>query len=196
MAEPRIGDGGRRRNAPYSLGFALSTPARTAVAERDARAMALVSTAPWPGDDAHPRAASELHALLVQAAVEERTTLAQDLHDTVGQRLWTLGLAVDRLAGEAPHELQPELADLREQLQELRDELRERLHRLHRSALGDRTLGVALRALAAEMAARRSTTLLLRLPPAWRHAEPHVEDQLWCVALEAITNAQRHGSGT
>jgi signal transduction histidine kinase len=158
--------------------------------------MALVSPAPRPGDDAHLRARASLHALLVQAAVEERTTLARDLHDTVGQRLWTIGLAVDRLVGEAPDELQRELADLREQVQELRDDLRGSLHRLRRSELGERTLGVALCALAAELAARRSATLLLRVPPVWRHAEPQVEDQLWCVALEAITNAQCHGSGT
>ncbi|OWY61936.1 hypothetical protein B7486_61110, partial [cyanobacterium TDX16] len=116
----------------------------------------------------------------VDAAVEERAALAQELHDTVGQRLWTVGLVLDRIVADAPPGMEPGLAELADQLREMRADLRCRLHRLNRSALGDRTLCEALTELSRELAARGSV-LLLDLPPQSSEIDPRVEDQLWCV---------------
>lgn len=134
-----------------------------------------------------------LSALVARTAAQERAHLARDLHDTLGQELWTLGLELDRLAEAAPDGMADRLRGLSTAMDEARRGLRCRLHRLRAAALDGRSLAGALTDLDRDLRGRGAAGLALHLPTADRRAPAAVEDQLWCVVLEAVANALRHG---
>lgn len=132
-------------------------------------------------------------ALVAGTAARERRLLAADLHDTLGQDLWSLGLALDELVGDLPAHLVDRVQGLAEGLANTRRELRCRLQRLRSSALEGRSVGQALGELDRELRSRGAAGLAVHVARPERRTAPAVEDQLWCIALEAVANALRHG---
>ncbi|HET8529442.1 MAG TPA: ATP-binding protein [Gaiellaceae bacterium] len=124
---------------------------------------------------------------LVRAQDEERRRIERDLHDGVQQQL--LGLAV-RLRHAREDPLLRELADEAEAalfaLQELG-------RGIYPSVLADRGLPAALRT----QAARMPMTVRIAVDPALadRRLGREREAALYYVALEALTNAQKHAPG-
>jgi two-component system NarL family sensor kinase len=130
------------------------------------------------------------------ARVEERARLARDLHDTLTQGLTAIGLHVEAAMAGLPggpgedcarEELQRALAIARRNLEQARRSLRV----LRSSPLGGRPLHEALAALARQFTAdsgvrvRVASSLTAALPP-------DVEDALFHIAGEALTNVRRH----
>jgi two-component system NarL family sensor kinase len=135
------------------------------------------------------------------ARVEERARLARDLHDTLTQGLTAIGLHIEAAmtrmenpsatagspGGQARHELERALAVTRTNLDEARRSLRE----LRGSPLNGRPLAEALAALGRELTTdtgvRVHVRSLVRSP-----LPPHLEEALFRIAGEALTNIRRH----
>jgi signal transduction histidine kinase len=131
----------------------------------------------------------------VSSADEERGRIARDLHDRVGSSLAFLGFEIDRaqhLAADGD-EIGPVLDELRAHLTEVVRDVRETLHDLRTDVSGERSLADALREHLARVEERSglSTRLVVdaseRLPTG-------TERELWRLALEAITNVERHAA--
>jgi signal transduction histidine kinase len=130
-----------------------------------------------------------IHTLGVE---EERSRLARELHDHVGQSVVYLGLEVDRLIelneGRA---VQSELRTLRRDLRELVQELRDALVDLRSDVSESHGVDAVLAAFVERVNARSAVTVTLatdapnRLPLS-------VEREFSRVAKEAVANAERH----
>jgi two-component system NarL family sensor kinase len=137
------------------------------------------------------------------ARLEERARLARDLHDTLTQGLTAIGLhieagmtAVAAMAaargvddGAAREELERALKVTRASLEEARQSLRE----LRSSPLNGRPLAEALVAVGREMASTTGVRVYVRSASAEKIVlPPQVEEELYRIATEALTNVRRH----
>ncbi len=128
------------------------------------------------------------------ARLEERARLARDLHDTLTQGLTAIGLHIDAaMRGVqdqcAKAELDRALTVTRASLEEARRSLRE----LRTSPLNGRPLAEALVALGREMASTTGIRVHVRSAEAdGLTFAPHVEEELFRIATEALTNVRRH----
>ncbi|HYA68612.1 MAG TPA: GAF domain-containing sensor histidine kinase [Acidimicrobiales bacterium] len=125
-------------------------------------------------------------------AVEERSRLARELHDHVGQSVVYLGFEVDRLIQDNEgRAVRDDLVALRGDLRELVGDLRDALVDL-RSDVSD-TNGVdrVLESFVERVNARNNVKVTLVTEPATR-LPLSVEREFVRVAREAVTNAERH----
>jgi two-component system sensor histidine kinase UhpB len=137
----------------------------------------------------HEQRESARMALSVQEA--ERSRVARELHDEVGQTLTAMLLQVEGLAPEIPEHLRDELEELRETARTGAEEVRRIAQRLRPEALEELGLPSALLALSTAFAEQtgvatdRHVTRDLRL-------SPEEELVVYRVAQEALTNIARH----
>jgi signal transduction histidine kinase len=129
-------------------------------------------------------------ARLVEATESERRRIERDLHDGTQQRLvsiaMTLGLAESKLAADRPA-VEPVLREARDALTVALAELRELTQGIRPAILVERGLAAALDDLArrAALPVRLDVTIGGRL-------REQVEDAVYFVASEALTNAAKH----
>jgi PAS domain S-box-containing protein len=131
------------------------------------------------------------------AAGRERARLAQELHDSVTQALFSMTLtagAARRLLEQHKPGVATKLDELSELTQEALAEMRSLIFELRPGNLGDDGLILALRKHIAAVQGR--TGLIIRL-----HADPNLgrlpfetEDALYRIAQEAIHNVVKHAS--
>ncbi len=142
-------------------------------------------------------ARADLLRRLVTAQEDERRRVARELHDSVGQLLSALSLAVASVRGAEPLTLQT-LARL-DVVQRVTDELGRTMHdlavRLRPTALDDFGLKVALQSLINEWSARTGVDVHFQSVglEVIRFA-PEVETALYRVIQEALTNITKHAA--
>jgi signal transduction histidine kinase len=133
-------------------------------------------------------------ARIVEASVTERRRLERNLHDGAQQRLVTLSLHL-RMAQETLHDdplaAEAMLDGVGEDLKQALDELRELARGLHPAVLTDRGLAPALQSLAN----RSPFPVKVAGVPALRLPQP-VEEALYYVVAESLTNAAKHSGAT
>jgi signal transduction histidine kinase len=129
------------------------------------------------------------------AVSRERNRLARELHDTLAHSLSAVAVqleAVDALwerdAVAARQRLRAATAATRDGLSEARRAIRA----LRAEPLEDVGLLHALRAAAGNGAARAGWILQLELPEALERVSPEMEQTIYRVATEALTNVMRH----
>ena len=130
---------------------------------------------------------------LVTVQDAERRRLERDLHDGVQQQLVTLAATLHRASvGPSPMDRQL-LTELAAEAEETVFALQELGRGIYPSLLADRGLPAALRTHAARVPA----TVRVETEPALagRRFGREVEAALYFVALEALTNAQKHAAG-
>jgi signal transduction histidine kinase len=128
------------------------------------------------------------------SADEERNRIARDLHDRVGSSLAFLGFELDRARARTDHDdaMAEALDELRRHLTDVVRDVRETLHDLRSDVTDERPLAEVLRVHLhriderSDLATRLEVDVLVRPPIA-------VERELWRIALEAMTNVERHG---
>ncbi|MCB0063969.1 MAG: sensor histidine kinase [Caldilineaceae bacterium] len=151
----------------------------------------------------HALAAANHHLVHYATTIEqlaishERNRLARELHDTLAHTLSALAVqleAVDSVweedADAARTLLVKSLAQTRSGLMETR----RALQALRASPLEDLGLVLALRTLAESVAARTGATLHLDLPEAMDTPSPDVEQALYRIGQEALSNVTKHAA--
>ena len=131
------------------------------------------------------------------AADEERGRIARDLHDQVGSSLAFLGFEIDRAqaAAEGGGDVAAALVELREHLTAVLAEVREKLSDLRTDVSDARDLGATVRDHLVRVQQRSGIATDLRLQVATRPPRRQ-EHELWQIALEALTNVERHARAT
>ena len=140
-------------------------------------------------------ARAELLRRLVTAQEDERRRVARELHDSVGQLLSALALAVKRVRDGEPIS-EPTLIGL-DSVQRIADELGRTMHdlavRLRPTALDDFGLKVALQSLINEWAERTGIDAHFQaVGLETARFGPEVETALYRVIQEALTNVTKH----
>lgn len=138
---------------------------------------------------------ADLLRRLVTAQEDERRRVARELHDSVGQLLSALGLAVRAARDGEP--LTPATLARLDAVQRITDELSRTSHdlavRLRPTALDDIGLPAALQAFTAEWSQRAGVEVHLQCVGLDRERlDPEVETTLYRVVQEALTNVTKH----
>lgn len=131
------------------------------------------------------------------ATSRERNRMARELHDTLAHTLSAVSIqleALDALWENDPTAARSMLAQTKDQTRSGLHEARRALSALRASPLEDLGLRLALSNLAQTAADRAGIQLHLSLPPALPEICPQVEQVIYRIAEEALTNVVRHAN--
>jgi signal transduction histidine kinase len=130
-------------------------------------------------------------------ADEERTRIARDLHDRIGQSLAYLAFELDRLVehDQAGEPVSDELGQLREDVRGVIREVRDTLYDLRTDVSEEQGLGQVLDQYVARVAERSGLSIQVE---ADKHARLPIlqEREMWRVAQEALANVERHAQAS
>ena len=134
----------------------------------------------------------ELAARLIDAQEAERTRLAMELHDGVGQRLAALSMGLSAMKGHLGEEGVSQLGRLQDSAQVLANEIRGLSHELYPGALLHVGLVAALRATCRELDGKDGVSITLAGGDNLPALSPGVSLCLYRVAQEALHNVVQH----
>jgi signal transduction histidine kinase len=130
-------------------------------------------------------------------ADEERTRIARDLHDRIGQSLAYLAFELDRIVrkDERGDAVTPDLVGIREDVRGVVREVRDTLYDLRTDVSDERSVPSVLEEFAQRVRDRSGIEVRLRVDETARM--PRLQErELWRIAQEAVVNAERHSHGT
>lgn len=146
-------------------------------------------------EEAHRQLAASAIQEQELAVLRERTRLARDMHDTLGHALVLVSVkleAVRRLQERDPercsHELESTIKIVRESMKELRASIAN----LRSPALEREPVCHALSRYARDMAQRANLRITCDLQPDIEALPDQIEETLWKVGQEALTNIEKH----
>ncbi|MEO8972524.1 MAG: sensor histidine kinase [Ktedonobacteraceae bacterium] len=131
------------------------------------------------------------------AVLRERTRLARDMHDTLGHALVLVAVkleAAQRLRTHDPERCDRELESTREIVRESMKELRASIANLRSPALEREPACRALSRYARAMAQRANLRVTYDLQPDIEGFPDQIEETLWKVGQEALTNIEKHAA--
>jgi PAS domain S-box-containing protein len=135
-------------------------------------------------------------------ALEERTRLARELHDSVSQALFALtletaaaALAIEQ-AGTDTTGVAHRLARLRALTEGALAEMRALIFALRPEAIREEGLVAAIRKQAEGVAAREDLEVAVHAPQQRLPLPPDVEEQLYRLTQEALSNVAKHADAT
>ena len=137
----------------------------------------------------------DLAGRLIASQEEERTRIARDLHDDVGQRLASLSIGLSRIKRALEQERPPvaaEVAMLQEQTNDLSQDLRQLAHELHPGVLAQLGLVAAIRARCHEVTRETGIPVSFTHDGPFPELPPPVVLCLFRVAQEGLRNVVRH----
>ena len=126
-------------------------------------------------------------------ADEERTRIARDLHDNIGQSLAYLGFELDRLVTKEQNgeQLGTPLEQLRNDLRGVIGEVRDTLYDLRTDVSDAQEIGEVLQQFAERLMER--SELDIRIYADAGHRLPLLQErEMWRIAQEALVNVERH----
>ncbi len=126
-------------------------------------------------------------------ADEERTRIARDLHDRIGQSLAYVAFELDRLANSCAsgEEVASSVEQLRGDVRNVIGEVRDTLYDLRTDVNDENDLPTTLRAFADRIEARSDIEITIDAQDADRL--PILQErEMWRIAQEAIVNIQKH----
>jgi signal transduction histidine kinase len=137
----------------------------------------------------------DLAGRLISAREGERTRIARDLHDDIGQRVASLSIALSRIQRQIPDVSNParqSLSDLEQQSTRLSADLRHLSHELHPGALEHLGLLEALRERCDDFSQESGVSVRLDVSDAWRDVSGTLALCLYRIAQEALRNVAAH----
>lgn len=130
-------------------------------------------------------------------ADEERTRIARDLHDRIGQSLAYLAFELDRIVKNVATggDVAPALDQLRGDVRGVIGEVRDTLYDLRTDVTEAQSLSLTLEAFLDRVRDRSGLVAHLRTQESGRL--PILQErELWRIAQEAVTNVERHAGAT
>ncbi|HEV2583408.1 MAG TPA: histidine kinase, partial [Ktedonobacteraceae bacterium] len=132
------------------------------------------------------------------ATLEERNRLARDLHDSVKQQVFAISMqigATKLLLNRDPAAAETHLEEAEKLVHQAQQELTSLIRELRPVALEGKGLVAALRELAADWSQQTNIVANLRVEDS-QALSLEVEEALYRVAQEALSNAARHSQAT
>jgi len=130
-------------------------------------------------------------------ADEERTRIARDLHDRIGQSLAYIAFELDRIVSqqERSENVAPALHQLRDDVRGVIREVRETLYDLRTDVSDANDITATMEAFVARFGDRSGLGIELRIE---QHGRLPIlqERELWRIAQEALVNVERHAAAT
>jgi signal transduction histidine kinase len=131
------------------------------------------------------------------AVAEERERIARDLHDTLGQQLFAIGMELETVAREAPDAaLRARLASVCAHVSRSSSEVRQAIHALSFLEHSHRGVVPSLRALARDIGKANDISVEIRVTGKPVRLSPGHEEALLRVAHEALANVVKHARAT
>jgi signal transduction histidine kinase len=130
-------------------------------------------------------------------ADEERTRIARDLHDRIGQSLAYLAFELDRIVTkeQGGDEIGGELEHLRDDVRGVIREVRDTLYDLRTDVTDAQDMAATLEAYVARVRERSPLTIDLYCDRSARL--PLLQErEMWRIAQEALANVERHSGAT
>ena len=137
----------------------------------------------------------EIAAAAAQVLAAERTRIARDLHDGPLQALSNLVMEaeiLERLLDRDPERLAADLQQFRSRVRDAVGDMRGFVVDLRPPALDERGLAALLRRLAADWQERAGAHCEVKVSGEERRLPAEVEEALFWIVAEALTNIQRH----
>ena len=137
----------------------------------------------------------DLAGRLISAREGERTRIARDLHDDIGQRVASLSIGLSRIQRQIPDASNParqSLSDLEQQSTQLSADLRHLSHELHPGALEHLGLLEALRERCDDFRQESGRSVQLDVADTWREVPDALALCLYRVVQEALRNVAAH----
>ena len=129
------------------------------------------------------------------SADEERTRIARDLHDSIGQSLAYLGIELDRIVRREDdgEPISDQLEDLRRDLRGVVGEVRDTLYDLRTDVRADKDFGETMREFASRVADRTGMAIGVHVSADVDVRLPILQErEMWRIAQEALINCERH----
>jgi signal transduction histidine kinase len=145
------------------------------------------------------RQIEDLAGRLITAQEAERTRIARELHDDVGQRVASLSIALSALKRKVGHRLEgvdDEFSTLQGETMSLSKDLRDLSHDLHPGALEHVGLVEALKTRCEELNLDSSFDARVDVADGWSEVPYDIAVCLYRVAQEALRNVARHAHAT
>jgi two-component system, NarL family, sensor histidine kinase UhpB len=130
------------------------------------------------------------------AQEEERSRIARELHDELGQELTAVAMQSERAAESAPASSQATLEEIAEATRQSIDHVRRIARRLRPEALDDLGLVNALISLCRRMGQQSGVRIEPELANMVPSISPETELVIYRVAQESLTNAVRHAQAS
>lgn len=130
------------------------------------------------------------------AQEDERSRIARELHDELGQELTAVAMQSERAAQSAPASSQPTLEEMAEAIRQSIDHVRRIARRLRPEALDDLGLVNALISLCRRMSQQSGVRIETDLANKVPSTSPETEVVIYRVAQESVTNAVRHAQAS
>ena len=146
-------------------------------------------------EEAHRRLAESVAQEQELAVLRERTRLAREMHDTVGHALVLISIKLEaarRLRERDPQRCDVELEATAEVARSTMNDLRASIANLRSPVLEREPASRALAAYAREMAQRAGLQVTCDLHPDIEGLSAPVEETVWKVGQEALTNVEKH----
>jgi signal transduction histidine kinase len=142
---------------------------------------------------ANARSFTKLRSL---AAAEERSRIARDLHDRLGQYLTYIAMELERINGLEDLHGEPSTAvkGLQEDVQSAVGEFRDTLLELRAAVSDERPLAVTLEDVVGRFAKRSKVQVTLDVTDRSQHLPARVENELLRICQEALTNVEKHAA--
>ena len=148
-------------------------------------------------EQAHRQIAESAQQEQELAVLRERTRFARDMHDTLGHALVLISVkleAAQRLRELDPQRSDRELEATKEVVRESMKELRASIANLRSPALEREPAFRALTHYTSEMARRTGMHVTYDLQPDAEGLPDPIEETLWKVGQEALTNIEKHAA--